>query len=155
MKQIGFDRGFGGVYSTDRKLVLVSPSSSTSSPPRSPPKGIFLGTWKHAGLPSGQSNAVYGSRDRLQRINRRISKVDGRGMVVARSLFHCRKTACEHDDINYIDRFAGLAKDAVDALVLPMIGVAPPTNAVSAPRPPAAANPPGPVGAGRSTDVQQ
>lgn len=64
------------------------PRARTPRTPRKPPwtgrrrgtpKGVYLGTWRRPGLHAAQVNAVYGSRDRQDRINRRISKETNQG----------------------------------------------------------------------------
>ena len=61
------------------------PTSSRNPPSahrcRVPPKGIYLSNWKRSGLPIERSNAVYGSRDSRNYINRRISKENAEGQV--------------------------------------------------------------------------
>ena len=51
-----------------------SSNPATPTKRRFDPKGILLGTWKGSGLHAGHANAVFGSRDVYDRINRRISK---------------------------------------------------------------------------------
>ena len=63
----------------------------------------YLGTWKNSGLHVAVSNAVYGSRDNSDRINRRISKETSHGVVVVvGDRYDTKRTACSHDDINYV-----------------------------------------------------
>lgn len=55
------------------------PPPRTSSNPATPskrrfkPKGILLGTWKGSGLHADHANAVFGSRDFYDRINRPLT----------------------------------------------------------------------------------
>jgi hypothetical protein len=74
----------------------------------------------HAVLP----NAVYGSRDRRDRINRRVSKEDEFGHVVLGGNFDVRRTACRHEHINYIPRYQGMSKEEVDAVIMPLLRAA-------------------------------
>lgn len=85
---------------------LPSRNPASSSRQRIKPKGILLGTWARAGVHADQSpNAVYGSRDRLNRINRRIAKVDIVGEVVLGGFFDAKRTACKHDHIDYLPAY--------------------------------------------------
>ena len=74
------------------------------------PWGIYLGTWRDSGLPAARSNAVYGSRDALMRINRRVSKETQHGQVVLGGNYDVRRTACKHENIDYCERYQGLTK---------------------------------------------
>jgi len=98
----------------------TNPSSST--PQRLKPKGILLGTWKHAGLPAGTpANAVYGSRDKKNRINRRVVKVDSSGTMVLGGHYDVKKTSCSHKNIDYLPQFAGMSKGEVDSHIMPLL----------------------------------
>ena len=55
-----------------------------------------------AGLHGGAANAVFCSRDRKDRINRRISKDSVNGGLANSLYFDARKTACKHEDIDYL-----------------------------------------------------
>ncbi|KAL8688233.1 MAG: hypothetical protein Q9218_005806 [Villophora microphyllina] len=108
-----------------------TPSSSrsqhppTPSPQRLVPKGILLGSWKNSGL-HANANAVYGSRDVRNRINRRIAKVSVAGTVVVGGNYDTRRTACSHEDIAYLPTFAGMSKAEVDSHIMPLLtGAAP------------------------------
>ena len=97
----------------------VNPVSN--SPQRQKPKGILLGTWKRSGVHAAHANAVYGSRDVRNRINRRIAKVDMGDVVVQDGAYDIKKTACSHTDIEYLPRFAGMTKSEVDSLIQPLL----------------------------------
>ena len=99
-----------------------NPASGT--PQRLKPRGILLGTWAKSGLHAGASNAVYGSRDKHDRINRRIAKVDVAGRVVLLGSFDVKRTACKHEDIDYIPKYQGLTKQEVDSLIMPLLRAA-------------------------------
>ncbi len=85
------------------------------------PKGIYLGSWRGSGLPANVSNAVYGSRDVFNRINRRISKEDNQGHIIWGGSFSSHTTACSHKMIQYITRFAGMTKAEVDSHIQPLL----------------------------------
>lgn len=108
------------------------PSSMQSDPPHSDnppsaskqrlkPKGILLGTWSDSELQAAVSNAVYGSRDVMNRINRRVNKVSMDGLVVLGGNFDVKKTACSHDKIDYLPEFAGMSKAEVDSHIMPLL----------------------------------
>ncbi|KAI4208824.1 MAG: hypothetical protein LQ351_008165 [Letrouitia transgressa] len=97
----------------------------SSSRPRLTPRGILLGTWKNSGLPPARSHAVYGSRDAKDRINRRISKVGLDGEVIMGiNFFDAYKTACKHEDIDYVEKFYGMSKEEVDSIIMPLLKAA-------------------------------
>ena len=62
------------------------------------------------------SNAVYGSRASLGRINRRISKQNTTGNLVIGGSYFCHRTSCPNEDIDHVPHLAGLTKAEVDAL---------------------------------------
>lgn len=102
----------------------ASRNPPSSSRQRLKPKGILLGTWSKSGLHADQSNAVYGSRDIKDRINRRIAKVDMAGSVVLGGRYDVKRTACSHGDINYVVRYRGMSKDEVDSVIMPLLRAA-------------------------------
>ena len=102
-------RGSGGSSHNRRRTQVV---------------GVCLGTWSHSGLPAEASNAVYGSRDKRGRINRRISKQTMGGVLVVGGSYSCYRTSCSHDDIVYVEHLAGLSKADVDALVGTQLAIA-------------------------------
>lgn len=85
------------------------------------PRGILLGTWKHSGLHADNANAVYGSRDIKNRINRRISKESPLGRVVTGGNYNHKKTACRHDNIDYLPQFQGMTADEVNSHIRPLL----------------------------------
>lgn len=105
---------------------------------RKEPKGIYLGTRSGSELSGSQSNAVYGSKDRLGRINRRISKEDNAGNVITAGNFDPRVTACKHEDIRYIQRLQGLTRSQVDSMINPMLVVG--GGVLALPAPPVASS---------------
>lgn len=72
-------------------------------------------------MASGPANAVYGSRDRRDHINRRISKESQHGEVVLGGAYETRRTACRHDDIDYIPRYQGMSAEEVNAAIMPLL----------------------------------
>ena len=88
---------------------------------RSEPRGIYLGTWNGSGLSAVTSNAVYGSRDRRDRIKRQISKENNSGEVIRGGRYLTTATACRREDIEYIARFQGMSKAEVDAAIQPFL----------------------------------
>ncbi|KAL8761396.1 MAG: hypothetical protein Q9184_002491 [Pyrenodesmia sp. 2 TL-2023] len=94
---------------------------------RQDPLGILLGTLKCRGSMAGAANAVYGSRDRFGRVNRRISKEDPYGRVVIGDRMN-HMSSCSHGDISYFDRFRYMTKDEVDAQILRLLGDASTTS---------------------------
>ena len=99
-----------------------SAAPPTNSCQRLKPKGILLGTWTESGLHASASvNAVYGSRDIKNRINRRVAKVDIAGRTVLGGNYHVKKTACKHEHINYLSTFRGMSKQEVDAHIQPLL----------------------------------
>lgn len=99
-----------------------SAAPPSTSRQRLKPKGILLGTWTESGLHASASvNAVYGSRDRHNRINRRIAKVDIAGRTVLGGNYHVRRTACKHENIDYLAAFRGMSKQEVDAHIQPLL----------------------------------
>ena len=81
----------------------------------------MLGTWNKSGLPVDQANAVYGSRDKQNRIMRRISKESPAGVVCQGGHYNSGKTACKHEDIDYLTGFQGMSKEEVDAHIKPLL----------------------------------
>ena len=115
--------------STPLSRPFASYGNASSHPPsshhrRMEPRGVYLGTWINSGLPAANSNAVYGSRDRKDRINRRISKEDNYGRVVIGGRYDHKRTACSHADINYIPKYQGMSKEQVDAAIMPLLRAA-------------------------------
>lgn len=90
------------------RVPSLNPSSGSKR--RQKPKDVFLGTWKRSGLHPAISNAVYSSHDRRGHINRRISKERHNGQVVIDGNFDTRKTACRHENINYIAKCRGMSR---------------------------------------------
>ncbi len=120
---------FGSPGPSTPRHNRMQPAPSSRNPPSSSkqrvrPKGIYLGVWNKSGLPAGVANAVYGSRDVKDRINRRIAKVDVAGTVVLGGNFDVRKTACKHEDIAYIPKYIGMTKEEVDAVIMPLLRAA-------------------------------
>ena len=103
------------------RLLTYSANPPNRSHRRINPRGIYLGIWRLAGLPASASNAVYGSRDRRDRINRRISKKDAAGNVVLNGNYDIKKTTCSHANIHYIDKYQGLSKEQVNAAIIPFL----------------------------------
>lgn len=94
------------------------PARSIGSTPRNAhcravPKGVFVGKWRHSGLALHAANAVYASRDTQNRVKRRVSKEDNVGGVVVGGRYEPKRTACRHEDILYIARYAGRDKATV------------------------------------------
>ncbi len=94
------DHGFLGPNRTQHNRTprsrnpVYGPSPGTPSKRRMNPRGIPLGTWNQSGLRAELANAVYGSRDIKNRINRRISKESVTGRVVTGGNYNHKKTAC-------------------------------------------------------------
>ena len=84
-----------------------APMPGTPQKRRYDPRGLLLGTWKHAGLDAVRANAVYGSRDKQDRINRRISKESPTGQLASGGHVNNEKTACSHEDIDYLPPYQG------------------------------------------------
>ena len=105
--------------SSSRALQPVIPGSSPVTPSRrrKEPLGVYVGTWNKAQLPLHAANAVYASRDVKGRVNRRISKENNSGQVAQGGAYNTKKTACSHEDVAYIHRFANKTKAQVDALI--------------------------------------
>lgn len=86
------------------------------------PKRILFGNWVRSGLHTGEnSNAVYNSRDVLNRINRRIVNMDVAGHVVLGEIYNVWKTSCKHDDIDYFATFRNMTKQEMDAHIQPLL----------------------------------
>ena len=85
------------------------------------PRGLLLGTWKGSGLHADRANAVYGSRDVKNRINRRISKESPLGRVVVSGNYNHKKTACKHKDIDYLPKYQGMTNDEVNLYIMPLL----------------------------------
>ena len=89
---------------------------------RHEPAGILLGTWRLSGLPASQANAVYGSRDKKNRINRRISKQSPSGAIfTAGGNYNSGKTPCRHEDIDYLEKYQVMSKEEVDAVIMSLL----------------------------------
>lgn len=67
---------------------------------------------------------MYGSRDRRDRVNRRISKEDHQDQVVLSGRYDVEKTACSHANIHYIPKYQDLTKEQVDAAIMPLLPAA-------------------------------
>ena len=65
--------------------------------------------------------AVYGSRDVKNRINRRISKETPGGRVVAGGNYSHLKTACKHEQVDYVARFQGMTDEKVKSHIMPLL----------------------------------
>ena len=61
---------------------------------------------------------MYGTRDALGRYDRRIFKQAINQNVVESEIFDSRKTACGHNDIDYVDKFRGKTDVQVKAHVM-------------------------------------
>lgn len=121
-----FGAGFAPASSRKRVRTPSPPRRTARNHPtpqkrRLDPRGVLLGTWKHSGLPAVQSNAVFGSRDALNRINRRISKETPSGAVVQGGNMDARKTACSHDDVDYVPRYQGMSDQEVKSHIMPLL----------------------------------
>ena len=81
---------------------------------RSTPAGVYLGTWRGSGLAADAANAVYGSQDRRGRVNRRVSKETARGEPVRGGQYNYRRTACKHEEVEYIPTLAAMSKEQVN-----------------------------------------
>lgn len=64
---------------------------------------------------------MYGSRDLKNRINRRVSKETPDGMVVVGGNYNHKKTACKHDDIDYLPAYQGMTNDQVNSHIKPLL----------------------------------
>ena len=114
---------------TFRTTRMRSPAATPSSanPPNGSkqkfkPKRILFGNWVRSGLYAGQSsNAVYGFRDILNRINRKIAKMDVAGRIVLGGIYNVKKIFCKHDDIEYLPIFRGMTKQKVNAHIQPLL----------------------------------
>ena len=93
----------------------------TPSRRRFDPRGILLETWKGSELSAVTSNAVYGSRDVRNRINRRISKESPDGRVMMNNNYNRLKTACKHEKVDYVTRFRGMTDDEVKAHIMSLL----------------------------------
>lgn len=82
---------------------------------------IYLGISRLSGLSIDRSNVVYGSRDRRDRINLRISNERTNRTVTEEGNYDRRRTACSHYNIDNIDRYRGLSKEQVDAAIMPIL----------------------------------
>ncbi len=99
---------------------------ASASKRRQKPLGVYLGTWKQSGPTASGRNAVYGSRDRKNRINRWISKEDDQGNVIRGGNFDTKKNACKPENIDYIERYRGMTRKQVGAAIKPLIDAPPP-----------------------------
>lgn len=100
---------------------------ASASERRQKPLGVYLGTWKQSGPTASGRNAVYGSRDRKNRINRRISKEDDQGNVIRGGNFDTKKYACKPETIDYIERYRGMTRKQVGAAIKPLLDAPPPS----------------------------
>ena len=104
-------------------LRPVVPASSQATPQkqRLVPRGILLGIWKYSGLHADLANAVYASRDRRNRINRRITKVSTSMLPSNSTFYDSKKTACSHKDIDYLPEYQGLSEAEVNSHIMPLL----------------------------------
>ena len=56
---------------------------------------------------------MYGSRDKKNRVNRRILKETARGRVVTKGSYTYKKTACRYEDIDYLFAYQGISDEEV------------------------------------------
>lgn len=80
-----------------------------------------MDTWRGSGLPATQANAVYGSRDRRNRINRRVSKATNEGTVVTGGAYDAYRTSVRHDEIEYVPRYQGMSAEEVNAAIMSLL----------------------------------
>lgn len=72
------------------------------------PRGLLLGTWKHAGQDAVRANAVYGSRDKQTKSNQQTDLQGVCNRTAGKwGHFHNKKTACSHEDIDYLPQYQG------------------------------------------------
>lgn len=102
----------------------IAGNQATPQKRRLDPRGILLGTWKVRSPHAVGANAVFVSRDRLGRINRRLSKQTVAGTNANNPAFNARRTACKHEMINHTARWQGMTKAEVDSHVMPLLRVA-------------------------------
>ena len=93
---------------------------SSASKRRVEPLGVYLGNWNQSGLPLGESNASYGSRDILGRFNRRISLEHADGHRVEGGNYNSKATACKQEGIDHIGQYRGMTQEQVEAAVSPL-----------------------------------
>jgi len=99
---------------------------ASASKLRQKPLGVYSGTWKQSGPTAIGRNAVYGSRDRENRINKGISKEDDQGNVIRGGNFDTKKNACKPENIDYIERYRGMTRKQVAAAIKPLLDAPPP-----------------------------
>ncbi len=102
---------------------LHSNNPPSASKQRLKPKGILLGTWLDSRLQVAVSNAVYSSRDVINRINRRVNKVSIDRLIILGGNFNVKKTAYSYDKINYLLEFAGILKVEVNSYIILLLVV--------------------------------
>ncbi|KAL8957864.1 MAG: hypothetical protein Q9193_004970 [Seirophora villosa] len=82
---------------------------------------MFLWTWCYSGLHGVPVDTVYGSRDRHDPSNRRISKETAGHHMVLGGRFDTKRTACTHADIYYILKYQRKPKEELDAAIVPLL----------------------------------
>lgn len=106
---------------TASRAPIYQAMPGTPQKRRVDPRGLLLGTWKLSGLPADSANAVYGSRDKKNRINRRISKQSPSGAVVSGGNYNNKKTACKHQDVDYLPQYQGMTDEQVKSHIMPLL----------------------------------
>ena len=66
------------------------------------------------------SQAVYGSRDSQNRINRRTNKETLTGDIIP-GIVNLHSTAAWHEDVDYLLRYQGMSRGEVDRMIMPML----------------------------------
>lgn len=105
---------------TFTKLKVVSARKR-----RVEPLCTYCGTYRQQGVLGQDRNAVYISRERNGRIQRRISKETVDGRIVTQTRKGASITSHLHDNIAYIPRWHGKTKCQVDDDILPSSAVKP------------------------------
>ena len=57
----------------------------------------------------------------MNRINRRVAKINIASQVVIGNAYDIKKTTCSHRDINYLSSFRGITKQEVDSHIQPLL----------------------------------
>lgn len=86
-------------------------------------RNIYLSTWKHSKFVFFANNVVYDSRNRRNHINRRMSKKIDNEKIVFENNFDVRKIVCNHDDVNYIEKYRDLIVEKINAIIVSLLSI--------------------------------
>ena len=105
-------------------LIRVFFVSSFDKKSRNKTKNVYLNIWNKSDLHARKSNAVYEFRSIVKRraiINCRIVKKTYNRVMIQENAYDRQRTACSHEDINYIEKYANMTKKKIDNTIMSIL----------------------------------